>query len=251
MEPVSLFQKKYHVDPSNVDFTKSMKLSHLFSSFQDIASLASENQGFGIASLDREFGVSWILVKIRVDIIRYPQMDEEITMETWAQEPGKLEFERDFIVRDGQGEIIVNAVSTWVIMDTKERKLRRTDVISYHTPTAIEERAIDCKLGKLKHYGDLELAYKRVIGYSDIDFNGHLNNSKYVDFIMDCFSLEAHKERGVQSIEVNFKNEALPGDCIVMYKDTTASNENKIYIEGVNEKDKKVVFKSEVKIGLR
>ncbi|RDW15607.1 acyl-[acyl-carrier-protein] thioesterase [Oceanobacillus chungangensis] len=249
MEAVSLFQKKFHVNPSNVDFKKSMKLSHLFNGFQDIASLASENQGFGITDLEHGFGVSWILIKIRVDIIRYPRMEEEITIETWAQTPGKLEFERDFIVRDQQGNIIVRAVSAWVIMDMKERKLKRTDVISYHTPKAITERAIDCKLGKLKRYGELELAYKRVIGYSDIDFNGHLNNSEYVDFIMDCFPLEDHIQRGIKSIEVNFKNEVLPGNTIILYKDTTASNENKFYIEGVNEKDKVVMFKSEVKIG--
>src|SRR5690606_24512513 len=112
----------------------------------------------------------------------------------------------------------------------------------------MEDRAIECKLGKIKEFGNLEEAYEKVIGYSDIDFNGHLNNSKYVDFIMDCFPIKDHQEYDIQSIEVNFKNEALPGDDIVLWKDTSHVDSNIIYIEGVKKQDKTLVFKSQVTI---
>lgn len=248
MEPVTVFKKNYHVDLRDVDFAKQLKLSTLFGYFQDIASLASINLGFGIHTLEKKYGVAWILMRIRVDIIRHPVLGEEITIETWPLEPKKLEFGRDYIVKDQDGNIIIRAISTWVIMDMKARKLKRAETIGITYPEIITERAIDSELGKLKHTGALEPAYKKVIGYSDIDFNGHLNNSRYVDYIMDCFNLEEHKEYSVKSIEVHFMNEALPGDTIVLSKDTSAMESNHVYIEGVSEKDKHIVFKAKSRI---
>lgn len=250
MEAVTLFKENYHVDLRDVDFQKQLKLSTLFSFFQDVASLASDNLGFGIQTLEQQFGVAWILMRIRVDVTRMPVWDEEITIETWPLEPGKLEFARDFIVRDQQGNPLVRAVSTWVIMDLEERKLKRTEFIGFTSPEIMTERAINSKLGKLKHSGQLDISYKKVIGYSDIDFNGHLNNSKYVDYMMDCFDMDEHKQFEVKTMEVNFTNEAIAGDTIVLYKDTSPET-NQIYIEGVHEKDRRVVFKAKAEISAK
>jgi medium-chain acyl-[acyl-carrier-protein] hydrolase len=242
----SVYKGKYHIDLRDVDFTKKLKLSTLFSYFQDTASLASVDLGFGIETLEKKHGVAWILTRICVEIERYPMWDEVITIETWPLEPGKVEFDRDFFVKDSSGEIIIRAVSKWVIMDITERKIKRSEVIGIHYPEKRTERAIEGKLGKLKDFGQLEVAYNKVIGYSDIDFNGHLNNSKYVDYIMDFFQVEDHKNHTIRTIDLNFIQEALPGDSITLYRDTSRLNENLIYIEGVSLTDNSVVFKSRV-----
>ncbi|MCU9612011.1 thioesterase [Caldibacillus lycopersici] len=248
MQPVSLFKQKYHIDLRDVDFNKHLKLSVLFSYFQDIASLASENLGYGINTLKEKHNVTWILMRIRVDIIKNPMWNEEIVIETWPLEPNRLNFERDYIVRDMDGNILIRAVSSWVVMDITERKLKRSDVIGISYPEIIKDRAIDCKLGKLMDNGKLEEVYQKVIGYSDIDFNGHINNSKYVDFIMDCFPVEDHKNHRVKSIEVNFINEALPGDIITLHRDLTAVAKHEIYIEGQKNDHLTTVFKAKVLI---
>jgi len=100
----------------------------------------------------------------------------------------------------------------------------------------------------MKDFGQLEVAYKKVIGYSDIDFNGHLNNSKYVDYIMDCFPVAEHKKHSLRSVDLNFMHEALPGDTLILLKDVSKAGEGIIYIEGVNEKDNHAVFRSRITI---
>lgn len=243
-----LYKKNYHIDLRDVDFKKKLKLSTLFSYFQEVASLGSANLGAGIDDLANNYGVAWILMRIRVEIDRMPAWDEEISIETWPQEPGKLEFERDFIVRDHEGTPIIRAVSAWVIMDLVERKLKRASHISLEYPSVTKERAIDYKLKKLKRPESMETAYHKVIGYSDIDFNGHLNNSKYVDYMLDCFPLEDHKIHETKSIEVNFNHEALPGETIILKNGISEVDSNVVHIEGINENNYKVVFKAKVEV---
>ena len=248
MEPAWVYKKKYRVELSDVDFSKVLRLSTLFNYFQDISSEAVEELGIGIERLEREFGVAWILLRIRTDITRTPAWGEEITIETWHEESGKVEFERDYIVRDSEGNIIASAVSTWVIVDIKTREIRKTELLSFDYPKHIKERAIECRLGRLRPFGQREVVYKKAIGYSDIDFNGHINNSKYIDYAMDCFSVENHMNYGVKSMEINYINEALPGDIIVLYRDISALNSSQLYIEGISEKYNKTIFKSHVEI---
>lgn len=251
MEPLWIYKKKYCVELSDIDFTKALKLSTLFNHFQDIASEAVENLGVGINTLEQKLGVAWILIRMRVDIVRNPVWNEEIWIETWHQESKKLEFERDFIVRDVDGNVIASAVSTWVIVDIKTREIKKTELLGFHYPANIRERAIDCRLGRLKPFGQVQTVYKKAIGYSDIDFNGHINNSRYIDYAMDCFSIENHMKYGVKSMEINYINEALPGDILVLNKDISALNSNQLYIEGISEKHGKTVFKSQVEIELK
>ncbi|QVK17482.1 acyl-ACP thioesterase [Mycoplasmatota bacterium] len=251
MERKAVYRKKYHIEISDVDFNKQLKLSTLFSHFQDVASDAVDNLGIGINDLEKNYGVAWILIRMRVEVIRHPVWNEEITIETWPQEPKTLDFERDFLVYDSEGNIIIRAISTWIIFDIKTRRIKKSSVINTNYPEIITKRAIDCKLGKLNPYNELQIAYKKMIGYSDIDFNGHLNNSKYIDFITDCFTFENHQMYQMKSLEVNFIHEALPGDFVTLYKDVSEVNHQMIYIEGVNETENKSVFKAKVEIRLR
>ncbi|GIO26515.1 acyl-[acyl-carrier-protein] thioesterase [Ornithinibacillus bavariensis] len=248
MEPVTRFQKDYHIDLRDVDFKKELKLSTLFGFFQDVANLASDNLGVGFEALDKNYGVAFVLMRIRVEVIRIPKLDEEIEIETWPLEPGKLEFERDFIVKDKDGNIIVRATSVWVLMDLRKRRLKRSDSIDLVYPEIITERAIEGSLDKLRAGENLETTYHKTIGYSDIDFNGHLNNSRYVDYIMDCFSVEQHRNYRIHTIEVNYLNEALPGDTIILKKDLSNLNDNTVIVEGIRSENEKMVFRSQVKI---
>jgi medium-chain acyl-[acyl-carrier-protein] hydrolase len=243
-----VYSNKYHIDYTDVDFLNQLKLSALFSFFQDIATIHAGNLGMDINTLIENYGVTWILMRIRVDIIKNPKLNQDIIIETWPQVPGKLEFERDFIVRDIAGNEIIKAVSTWVIADVKTRQLKRSSlVVDGKYPLVKRSRAIDQKPEKLKISEDLEIAYKKVIGYSDIDINGHLNNSKYIDYIMDCFNIEEHKQFNVRSIEVNYVNEALPGDVVVLYKGISLTNPDTIYVMGMKNENT-VVFRARLKV---
>src|SRR5699024_8196390 len=87
---IMIFKKDYYVDWGDVDLKKELKLSTLFSFFQEASSDASDDLGYSIDRLQKEFGVAWVLMKMRVDLIRSPKLSETITIETWPLEPTRL-----------------------------------------------------------------------------------------------------------------------------------------------------------------
>jgi medium-chain acyl-[acyl-carrier-protein] hydrolase len=244
----ALYKSTYNIGYSDVDFTKSLKYSTLFGYFQDTASEAVEKLGAGVDTLAERYGVAWVLARIRVEFDRIPVWSESITVETWPHPPGKLEFDRDFRVRDADGDIIIKAASNWVLLDINTRELRKSDFIEMDHPPFTGEHALDRRPGRLKPSGQLEAVYRKHIGYSDVDFYGHINNSRYIDYIMDCFPVESHRKHILKSIEVNYIKEAFPGDTLVMYRDIPEAGSDTAYIEGVNEADGRPSFKARIEL---
>lgn len=243
-----IYKKKYTVEINDVDFSKKLKLSSFFVYFQDIATDHAEDLGLGRAHME-DLGVIWVLVRIKLDVIKYPKWNDKITVETWPQQPNRIEFERNFIVYDSDDNIVAKAFSTWVIIDVNNRKLRRSSYIKPNFPMVERDKVLDCQLGKIRAKGELKLSYKKTVGYSDIDMNEHLNNSKYVDYIMDCFSMDQHKNYFIKTIEVDYTHEALPSETIILYTDLSVAENNIVYIEGIGEENNKIIFKSQIEIG--
>lgn len=241
----AIYRKKYKIEISDIDYNKRLKLSSLFNYFQDTASEAIDQLGIGIETIANKYGVIWVLIKMYVEIISYPLWNDEIIIETWPKKTNALDFERDFFVYDRKGNIIIKAISTWVLLDKNTRRIKRSNSIALPYVN-VDKSALDYKLKKLNPYQDLVYVYSKMIGYSDIDFNGHLNNSKYLDYIIDCFSFQEHQKHMIKSIEVNFINEALPGDTLILRKDISRIDENLVYVQGEN--DNQLTFKAEIKL---
>ena len=67
-------------------------MSAAFNYFQEIAGLHSSNLGIGFNTIEKEKGVAWVLIRMRVDMIRYPVWDEEVILETWPQLPKSIDL---------------------------------------------------------------------------------------------------------------------------------------------------------------
>jgi len=243
----AIYRKKHTVHISDVDFSRKLKLSTMFVYFQDMATEHAEKLGVGRDVLLKD-NLIWVLASVRADIERYPVWNENIFVETWPLQPDKINFERDFLVYDENNDIIARAVTNWVIIDMNSRRLKRSKVINSEFPEAGRERSIDCSLGRINASGSMSEVYRKTVGYSDIDMNEHLNNSKYLDYIMDCFTIENHKNYFTKSIEVNYIHEALPGDTIILSKGIDEVNDGTVYVEGINESSNSAVFKSRLKV---
>ena len=246
LDPTSFFTMERHVTDSDVDLVRRQKLSSMFMMFQDIAALHAANLGAAVDWLHEEMNVAWILMRVRVEIDHYPMLAQDVLVETWPQDPRPL-YERDYVIRDTEGNILVRAASTWVIVDLGTRDIKRDKFLDYFGLEMNKDRALGKSLGRIKSVEKADHIYAKEVKFSDVDYNIHVNNAKYVDFIMDCFSFEEHRTRDINAIEVNYINEIGPGETFILRRKEI--REGVEYIDGIRKSDRAYVFNALVEWG--
>jgi len=239
IEPVPVFTIHSLVTSTDTDMYKRQRPSSMFGVFQDIAAAHARNLGADVRWLREELDLAWILMRIRLEIDSYPVLGQELKVETWPQDPRAL-YERDYRVSDTDGNALVRAASTWIIMNLSTREIKRDKFLDYFGIETKKERAIEGGVGRLKPIEGAETVYEKEIRFSDIDYNWHANNARYVDFIMDTYPIEVYKKLEVKAIEVHYVNEMGPGEFVLIRR--LEVEEGKDYIDGVRKSDGLSVF---------
>ena len=239
IEAVPVFTINSLITSTDTDMHRLQRPSSMFGIFQDIAAAHARNLGADVRWLHEELDLAWILMRIRLEVDSYPFLGQELTVETWPQEPRAL-YERDYIIRDTDGKAMVRSVSTWVIMNLSTREIKRDKFLDYKGIETYKERAIEGGVARLKPLDGAEVVYEKEIHFSDLDYNWHANNAKYVDYIMDAFPIDEYKKREVKAIEVHYVNEVGAGETLQIRRKQL--DDDKYYVDGVRKADESHVF---------
>ncbi|MDR3304791.1 MAG: acyl-ACP thioesterase [Clostridiales Family XIII bacterium] len=244
MNAVPVYTTEHFITSSDVDFASKLRLSTMFGFFQDIASLHAANLGASVERLRADHGAAWILMRARLEVDKYPMLHDKVTVQTWPQAPRAL-YERDYAIKDEAGNTMVRAASTWIIMKLETREIIRGKLLDYFNIELNTDRALEKRLGKLHPTEGAVPIYEKPIGYSDIDYNEHINNARYVEYVMDCISVPEHKAKAVRAIEVHYLNEAVPGETIVLRRAEAEGPAGKsLYVDGIGKEGGTQVFGS-------
>ena len=72
---------------------------------------------------------------------------------------------------------------------------------------------------KLPDVESKEKLIEKKVSYSDLDLNNHVNNAKYIEWILDSYPLEKMKTYNINSVELNYMSEALFGEKVSLFSD--------------------------------
>ena len=54
--------------------------------------------------------------------------------------------------------------------------------------------------------------------YTDLDVNGHVNNTRYADWLCNALGIDLMKEYEPESIILNYNHEVLPGQKVMLHR---------------------------------
>jgi acyl-ACP thioesterase len=54
----------------------------------------------------------------------------------------------------------------------------------------------------------------RPVLFSETDINGHLTNTRYVDWICDLAPMEFHRDHPMRGLRINYRAETFPGENV-------------------------------------
>ncbi|KAJ4848990.1 hypothetical protein Tsubulata_018729 [Turnera subulata] len=164
------------------------------------------SNGFGATHGMMKNNLIWVVSRMQVQIDHYPIWGEIVEIDTWVGASGKNGMRRDWLIRSqATGHVFARATSTWVMMNEKTRRLSKMpeEVRAEISPWFKEKRAIQefvpekiAKLDSKARYAISNLKPKR----TDMDMNNHVNNVKYVKWMMESIPdqfLESHQLSGI------------------------------------------------------
>ncbi len=171
-------------------------------------------------------GVSWVLMRKRTDIKRHLRLGEKFTVETHPSGFDKLLTYRDFKVFDEQGEMVASASSTWLLMDLVRRRMTR--IPAFIKEIEMPEVEFLPRPGKLvvsQETDDIETDdvdfptddYTQTfkVGWFDLDWNEHLNNTQYSLRMINTLPFEVCKHQSLERMDISFKMECRYGEEII------------------------------------
>lgn len=160
----------------------------------------------------REKNLFWALSRLHLEIDKMPDWNDTVTIKSAPQKPDLFYAPRDFLVYDAEGEILIRAMSYWIIIDLDTRRPTPPETFfsGYEFPT--DKILFAHKPKKLRKPKNSDVINNHKILYSDIDQNKHVNNSRYVEFIMDGFPPKFWQKNKIKSMLINYSKEAVYGE---------------------------------------
>jgi acyl-ACP thioesterase len=155
--------------------------------------------------------LTWVLLRMRVDFFKRPELGEIVHVLTYPCGIDRFLTFRDYFMYDEQGELVATAATTWLLMDTRTRRMARIpDVVAQKIPSAAPEgrTPLPHAADKLPPLGNPQAALDFRVNWHDLDFNAHLNNVTYIEWMLESLPDEILENAEVKQIEVIFNLEA-------------------------------------------
>ena len=113
------------------------------------------------------------------------------------------------------GEELFRAIGMWVLMDAGTRAM----VLPGKSGVEVQGRLTGSELKAPGSLAPKELTHTtlRRVGYSDLDCNGHMNNTRCLEWIDDLLPSAFHKNHVPTEITVCYHSEGREGDTLQMH----------------------------------
>lgn len=209
------YKKKYVVPYYESDANGNMKLPSILNVALQLSGEQSFSLGISDDWLKDTYNYTWIVVEYDMAIARLPRFHETITVETFAKSYNKFFCYRNFVFYGENGEQLLTIATTFVLLDYASRKVVRV------TEPIVAPYQVD-KVSKIirgHQYHDMtpadcdEQVYH--VRFNDIDQNGHVNNSKYFDWMIDPLGFDFLSAHVPERIHLKYVKEVLYGVDIV------------------------------------
>lgn len=205
--------KNYLVHYYEIDIKKRALLTSIINYLMDVCTVQSDKVGVSLDYMMNN-NKGWILIQWDIKIHRYPTYDEIVKVSTTSHSFYKYYSYRKHSIVDKDGNILVEGTSIWLLVDTVKRKPLKLDQELYDAFNMSPEENERFPLAKLPHLNtwDTELTFK--IRYSDIDTNHHVNNVKYINWIVESIPLDIALNYELKNLTIVYKKETSYGHNI-------------------------------------
>ncbi len=225
-----IYSKDYTTSWHDTDLNRFVRPTPLLVYFEETSNLHVAAMGKSLDEIRDEAGLGFILSRMTVRFYKPIEAYKDMRVDTFTSEGRAFSSLRSYRATVDD-EVVAEALTVWALVDINEKKPVKISSYDFgfkHEPP-IE---IDAP-SRVAFPKDLELSLvgERKIYYSDCDYNGHMNNTKYLDMI--CDYLPNMKEKRLSSLTLSFVREGKMDHTLCVYRGQ--KDENTYLIRTVDE----------------
>lgn len=210
------YTEKYTINWHDTGCDRTATPSRILGYMQETASRHCRSLGHDLDRLRDEKALGFVVIRFSVEILAPLYAYDEITVDTWVPESHGLFFNRCYEMKRGT-ETVARGLSVSSLLDLKTHDFRRvTDYdFGFEEEPIIElSETLPTRL-RFSKGQTLDEAGERKIVCSDLDYNLHMNNTRYADMLSDY--LPDRTEKRVTSIVLSYLHEARYGDTLRVF----------------------------------
>lgn len=233
------FDKKFELRYSEMDKTGDTAPTTILTLLEETAADHCYSINNSLYDL-KEQDIGWVLLSGIMQMYRYPSYKEKIIIRTWMSSYSIIKGIRENIIYDEQDNIIGRAKGLWVFFDIKRR--RPVQIFD-----DIKEKWSYCYEESIKHKISINIEVsesgshikKHDVNRYDIDMYNHLNNIRYLQWVIDSMDEDIVDNCFLSSIEGRFVAEVKEGDTILTL--TKKDINDNSFVHAIKNKDSKKV----------
>lgn len=212
----ALMTKTWLLTAGETDATSLMPITLVANRSIQLATEHANALGIGYSQL-AEHNIGWVLARLSIQMVRYPQINESYTMSTWIEGINRYFSDRCYEMTDMQGRPLAYIRSVWVAIDMDSRAMadlsqidkgklpvykRLSPVAKSHTPMIAPGAPTTRSYYTFK--------------YCDIDLNRHVNTIRYLDLVLNLYSLDFFDHNKISRLDVAFEHECYYGERVAL-----------------------------------
>lgn len=213
------------VEDFHVDYTGKLAFSVLGNHLLNCSNLHAQEHGFGIGYYNQE-PYTWVLSRLIIQLNEPIYRSDSFTLQTWVSKVYHYFINREYVFINNNNQLVGKAHAVWALIHGTDRfPVNLSNFFGQIiTDSLYEETHVfpSCeKRFKLK--GTIPCSEHKII-YGDLDLNGHVNSIKYIEYILNSFSLDVYNHSRVYELEIAYVKESSYGDRILLYKENIGCN---------------------------
>ncbi len=188
-----------------------LSLRAILELLEDVGSRHAETVNDDIIA-SAESGIAWILTDWNTEIVRHPKADEKLLVNTWVigRAPTGV-VTREFEVLDKDHKPIIYAMARFALFDMSTQKLTRVtpEFLGKYFPEPALKHEFSRNI--LREKSEYENEYEILVRKTDIDFNGHVHNTIYMDYVEEIM-----RTAEVGGFRVVYRSPVIAGERLIL-----------------------------------
>ena len=198
----------------NCDMKGRLSLTSMLKELERAATKHLESMELDYTRLKNE-NMAFIVTKMHMKVIRPPRVNEELHVRTSPQFTKGAQFLRKSQLGTLDNDLLVDCQAAWVLVDPVKKSILRPKAFGYDIQFDKDEPYHEEIFTKnIELTDNAKTVFNKVVRFSDLDANKHMNNALYATVISDALPIDTIVNNDIKELYLNYQKECKYGDII-------------------------------------